>query len=64
MLFPAIFLDWTSVPTFESFVYHVREIDGDGAPGNVVLQHRAGMVRGDSVVILLHFVSFSFVAFC
>lgn len=36
--------DWTSVPTFESFVYHVREIDEDGNMGNVVLQHRAGMI--------------------
>jgi len=35
---------WTSVPTFESFVYHVREIDEDGNLGNVVLQHRAGMI--------------------
>ena len=34
--------DWTSVPTFESFVYHVREIDDKGDPGDVVLQHRAG----------------------
>lgn len=36
--------DWTSVPTFESFVYHVREIEEDGTAGNVVLQHRAGLV--------------------
>jgi len=36
--------DWTSVPTFESFVYHVREIDEEGGLGNVVLQHRAGMI--------------------
>lgn len=30
--------DWTSVPTFESFVYHVREIDEDGSAGKIVLQ--------------------------
>uniref|UniRef100_A0A7S4EE66 Uncharacterized protein n=1 Tax=Pseudo-nitzschia australis TaxID=44445 RepID=A0A7S4EE66_9STRA len=36
--------DWTSVPTFQSFVYHVREIDGEGSMGNVVLQHRAGLI--------------------
>jgi len=36
--------EWTSVPTFESFVYHVREIEEDGNAGKVVLQHRAGMV--------------------
>jgi hypothetical protein len=36
--------EWTSVPTFESFVYHVREIQEDGAPGDVVVQHRVGMV--------------------
>jgi len=35
--------DWISVPTFESFVYHVREVDKNG-PGRLVLQHRAGMV--------------------
>jgi hypothetical protein len=37
--------EWTSVPTFESFVYHVRELThNDGAPGNVLLQHRAGLI--------------------
>lgn len=37
--------EWAAIPTFESFVYHVREIDGEtGAPGNVLLQHRAGLV--------------------
>ncbi|OEU22086.1 hypothetical protein FRACYDRAFT_267155, partial [Fragilariopsis cylindrus CCMP1102] len=36
--------DWISVPTFESFVYHVREIIDDGALGNIVLQHRIGMI--------------------
>jgi len=35
--------DWISVPTFESFVYHVREVEKNG-PGRLVLQHRAGMV--------------------
>ena len=32
--------EWTSVPTWDSFVYHVREIDEEGAAGNVVLQVR------------------------
>lgn len=32
--------DWTSVPTFESFVYHVREIEEDGSAGKIVLQVR------------------------
>jgi len=41
MLLPG---DWISVPTFESFVYHVRAIDKEGNPGDVVLQHRAGMI--------------------
>jgi hypothetical protein len=36
--------DWTSVPTFESFVYHVREIQDDGTPGSILLQHRAGLI--------------------
>lgn len=36
--------DWTSIPTFESYVYHVREIDENGNPGDLVLQHRAGMI--------------------
>jgi len=37
--------DWTSVPTFQSFVYHVREMSGEnGQLGEVLLQHRAGMV--------------------
>lgn len=36
--------EWTSVPTFESFVYHVREIQEDGSPGTVLLQHRAGLI--------------------
>jgi hypothetical protein len=36
--------NWISVPTYESFVYHVREIGEDGNPGNVVLQHRAGLI--------------------
>lgn len=35
---------FAGIPTFESFVYHVREISEDGTPGDVVLQHRAGMV--------------------
>ena len=30
------------MPTFESFVYHVIEINEDGTRGDVVLQHRAG----------------------
>lgn len=36
--------EWTSVPTFESFVYHVREIDENGASGNILLQHRVGLI--------------------
>jgi hypothetical protein len=36
--------DWLNVPTFDSFVYHVREVDKDGSPGNIVLQHRVGLV--------------------
>lgn len=35
--------DWTSVPTFQSFVYHVRELAENG-PGPILLQHRAGMI--------------------
>ena len=30
--------------TFDSFVYHVREIDDDGNVGRVVLQHRVGLI--------------------
>ena len=37
--------DWKAVPTFESFVYHVREIDQEtGGPGDILLQHRAGLI--------------------
>jgi len=37
--------DWISVPTYESHVYHVREISPEtGKPGDVVLQHRAGLI--------------------
>jgi len=36
--------EWTSVPTFESYVYHVHAIDENGGLGDVVLQHRAGMI--------------------
>lgn len=32
--------EWVSVPTFESFVYHVREIEDDGQAGKIVLQVR------------------------
>ena len=39
--FRSFFSEWISVPTFESYVYHVREIDKNG-PGRLVLQHRAG----------------------
>lgn len=35
--------EWKAVPTFESFVYHAREITEEG-PGNILLQHRAGLV--------------------
>jgi hypothetical protein len=36
--------DWQSIPTFESFAYNVREAIEDGSVGNVLLQHRAGLV--------------------
>jgi hypothetical protein len=36
--------EFAGIPTFESFVYHVREISEDGTPGDVLLQHRAGLV--------------------
>jgi hypothetical protein len=35
--------EWKAVPTFESFVYHARELTEEG-PGNILLQHRAGLV--------------------
>ena len=35
--------EWKAVPTFESFVYHAREITAEG-PGQVLMQHRAGLV--------------------
>jgi len=37
--------DWISVPTYESHVYHVREISSEtGKPGPVVLQYQAGLI--------------------
>lgn len=37
--------DWVSVPTYESHVYHAREVSPEtGKPGPVVLQHRAGLI--------------------
>jgi len=36
--------EWLNVPTFDSFIYHVREIEEDGGPGDVVLQHRVGII--------------------
>ena len=37
--------DWKAVPTFESFVYHVRELDNEtGGPGDILLQHKAGLI--------------------
>jgi hypothetical protein len=36
--------EWLNIPTFDSFVYHVREIEDDGGPGSVVLQHRMGLI--------------------
>jgi hypothetical protein len=36
--------EWVNVPTLQSFVYHVREIDEDGNPGRVILQHREGLI--------------------
>lgn len=35
---------WLNVPTFESFVYHGREIEDDGTVGQIVLQHRVGLI--------------------
>lgn len=35
---------WLNVPTFDSFVYHAREIEEDGTVGQVVLQHRVGLI--------------------
>lgn len=36
--------DWLNVPTFDSFVYHAREVEADGTVGQVVLQHRVGLI--------------------
>ena len=36
--------EWLNVPTFESFVYHVREIEDDGNVGQIILQHRVGII--------------------
>jgi len=36
--------EWLNVPTFDSFVYHVREIEEDGTVGQIVLQHRVGLI--------------------
>jgi hypothetical protein len=36
--------EWLNVPTFDSFVYHAREIEDDGIAGQVVLQHRVGLI--------------------
>ena len=36
--------EWKAVPAFESYVYHVRELSKDNKPGQVLLQHRAGLI--------------------
>ncbi len=36
--------EWLNVPTFDSFVYHVRELEEDGMAGQIVLQHRVGLI--------------------
>ena len=36
--------EWANIPTFDSFVYHARELEDDGAVGQVVLQHRVGLI--------------------
>jgi len=36
--------EWLNVPTFDSFVYHVRELQADSSPGPIVLQHRVGLI--------------------
>jgi hypothetical protein len=64
--------EWVSVPTFESFVYHVREIDEDGLAGKIVLQVRMKnvvitsfdghkslkfMIHGGSSIVIFFFLS-------
>ena len=36
--------EWKAVPAFESYVYHVRALSKDNKPGEILLQHRAGLV--------------------
>lgn len=36
--------EWKSISTFEGHVFYVREILADGSVGNILLQHRAGLI--------------------
>lgn len=36
--------EWKSIYVFEGHVFHVREILADGSAGNILLQHRSGLI--------------------
>jgi hypothetical protein len=36
--------DWMAVETFEGHVFYVREVLADGSTGNILLQHRPGLI--------------------
>jgi hypothetical protein len=36
--------EWMAVDTFEGHVFHVREVLPDGSTGNILLQHRPGLI--------------------
>lgn len=36
--------EWMSLETFEGHVFYARELLGDGSTGNILLQHRPGLV--------------------
>jgi hypothetical protein len=36
--------DWIAIDTFEGHVFHVREVLPDGSTGNILLQHRPGLI--------------------
>jgi hypothetical protein len=36
--------EWKAVPAYESYVYHVRALDKDYQSGQVLLQHRVGLI--------------------
>jgi hypothetical protein len=36
--------DWMGVDTFEGHVFYVREVLADGSTGNILLQHRPGLI--------------------